>query len=129
MLDYSSFTHFLPMSLKNTFDIKTTVNSSSCAALVKNVNGLKLEFTCILWNNDLATLVKKDFNAWVDTQTAVLGPNTAYVQQESWIEYIEPLQDTISDLAPRISGSSSLNQLPMQCNCPMFLKLEPPPIH
>jgi len=70
-LDFFAKATFLPSAEQ----IKAAAASKGCAALVADANGLKLDFTCQLWNNDLATLVKKDLNAWVAAKiAAVTGP-------------------------------------------------------
>jgi hypothetical protein len=72
-IDFFAEASFLPSAEQ----IKAAAGSTNCAALVKDANGLKLDFTCQLWNNDLATLVKKDLNAWVTAKKEFATPTSA----------------------------------------------------
>jgi hypothetical protein len=71
-IDFFANATFLPSGEQ----INAAAASKSCAALVADANGLKLDFTCQLWNNDLATLVKKDLNAWVTAKTQAVAPTS-----------------------------------------------------
>jgi hypothetical protein len=54
--------------LPSAAQVKAAAESESCAALVNDANGLIFDFTCQMWNIDLAILVAKDLNTWVTTK-------------------------------------------------------------